>query len=35
VRRSGEPMDAVNPGSVVAANSPELLARLRELLLSA
>jgi myo-inositol-1(or 4)-monophosphatase len=34
-RRSGEPMDAVSPGSVLAANSPELLARLRELLLSA
>jgi myo-inositol-1(or 4)-monophosphatase len=35
MRRSGEPMDAVNPGSVVAANSPELLARLSELLSSA
>jgi myo-inositol-1(or 4)-monophosphatase len=35
IRRSGEAMDAVRPGSVVAANSPELLASLRELLLSA
>jgi myo-inositol-1(or 4)-monophosphatase len=35
VRRSGVPMDAVNPGSVVAANSPELLASLQELLMSA
>jgi myo-inositol-1(or 4)-monophosphatase len=34
-RRSGEPMDAVTPGSVVAASSPELLGSLRALLLSA
>jgi myo-inositol-1(or 4)-monophosphatase len=35
VRRSGEPMDAVSSGSLVAANSPELLASLRDLLRSA
>jgi myo-inositol-1(or 4)-monophosphatase len=34
-RRSGEPMDAVNSGSVVAANSPELLESLQSLLRSA